>query len=215
MILAPSAGVAPVLPSLAIVSAQERWGRRCQLCHATAEAVVDAPGGEVEILRPVVVGEELGIKGDGIVDIAVGHHRCIVPAQDVAPWTYGRLALADADDAGLAIVVAEGAVRLLHDIGRPHHLRRGPVHDHVLPVDEVVAGPHLCRSVAVACAVGGGIDIIDVAKAADGGVGKIAWQDGVDVARGVPRLSLDGRGCVLPALSLCRRCQRSQQYDGQ
>ena len=150
---------------------------RIELCHPAAETLIDAPRGKIQILRPVVVAEQLWVEGDDIVYVAVGHHHGIFLAQDVLPRADGRRALTDADGAGLAVVVAEGAVGLLHHVGRPHHFGGRPVHDDVFPVLEVLAHPYLRRAVAVARAVGGGIYIIGVAELPDGGVGEIARND--------------------------------------
>ena len=46
--------------------------------------------------------------------------------------------------------------------------------------------PHLRRTIAVASAVGGGIEIPGIAELPDGRVGEIAWDEGIACARGVP-----------------------------
>jgi hypothetical protein len=138
MILAPSAGVAPVLPFLAIVSAQERWGRRCQLCHATAEAVVDAPCAEIDVNLTVVVDEGLTIEGDGIMNKAVLHKDCVVAAQYVLPRAERRRAYTLVQNAWLTVEVAIEAVGSLHHVGCPHHLGCRPVHDVIGPRAEVL-----------------------------------------------------------------------------
>ena len=162
---------------------------RIELSHSAAETFIDAPRGKIQILRPVVVAEQLWVEGDDVVYITVGHHDGIFFSQDILPRADGRLALTDADCARLTIVVAECAVGLLYHVGGPYHLCRRPVHDDVLPVLEVLAHPHLCRAVAVACAVGGGIEIIGVAKLSDGGVGEIARDKGIGHRRRIVGLS--------------------------
>ena len=176
---------------------REGLGVGLELRHPTPKSLVDAPRSKIQILRAVVVAEQLGVEGDDVVDVAVGHHYGILLAQDVMPRADGRRALTDADDTGFAVVVAEAAVGLLHDVGGPHHLGSRPVHDDVLPVDEVLAHPHLCRPVAIACAVGGGIQVEGVAKLTDGGVGKVAGNEGVGISRCVPGGALDWRRSVL------------------
>ena len=76
--------------------------------------------------------------------------------------------------ARLTVEIAVAAVGRLHHIGCPYHFGGGPVHDEVFPVHEVLAHPYLCWPIAVACAVGSGIEVVGIAKFSDGGVGKIA-----------------------------------------
>ena len=118
--------------------------------------------------------------------ITVGHHHRVFLSQNVVPGTYGRLAFTHIDVTGLAVVVAEGAVGLLHHVGRPDHLGGRPVHHQVLPIAKILRHPHLCRAIAVARAIGGGIKIIRVTKLTDGGVGKITWDKRISGSRGVP-----------------------------
>ena len=122
--------------------------------------------------------------------ISVWHHHGILFPQDIMPRADGRRAFTDNDVARLTIVVTEGAVRLLHHIGSPYHLRCGPVHHDILPVAEVFRHPNLCWTIAVASTVGGGIEIIGVAKLTNRGVGEIAWDNGIAGTRGIPL------GCV-------------------
>ena len=78
---------------LLIPSTGIRAGRRflaTQLGYSTAKALIDAPGGEVEILLSIVIAEKLRVEGDGIMHIAVGYHHSIFLAQDVMPRTDGR-----------------------------------------------------------------------------------------------------------------------------
>ena len=205
IVLVPSAGISPLCLM------------HCGLCidlrHAAAETLVDAPGGEVEVLAAVVVAKELGVEGNDVVDVAVGHHHGIVLAQDVLPRADGRRALADVDVARLAVVVAERAVGLLHHVGCPYDFGGGPVHHDVLPVHEVLAHPHLCRAVAVACAIGGGIEVVGIAKLADGGVGEVARNKGIGIAWRIPRRARDGRGLIFAArlLGRCRCCNEQQE----
>ena len=173
-ILTPTAGIAT------------SWFPATQLGHSTAKTVVNAPSSEVKILLAVVIAEELRVERDDIMHITVGHHHRVFLSQDVVPGTYWRLAFSHIDVTGLAVVVAEGAVGLLHHVGRPDHLGGGPVHHHVLPVAKILRHPHLCRAIAVARAIGGGIKIIGVAKLADGGVGKIPRDKRISGSWGVP-----------------------------
>ena len=152
---------------------------RIELGHPAAETLIDAPRGKIQILRPVVVAEQLWVEGDDIVYITVGHHHSVFLPQNILPRPHRRRALTDTDDTRLTIIIAESTVRLLHHIGSPYHFGSGPVHHDVLPVLEVLAHPHLCRSVAVTCTVGSGVEVIGVAKLSDGGVGEVARDDGV------------------------------------
>ena len=161
-----------------------------QFRNTAAEALIDAPCREIQILRPVVVTEQLRIQSDDVMDITVGHHDGIGLTQDVLPRTDGRRTLTDTDHARLTIIVAESTVRLLHHIGCPDHLGGRPVHDDVLPVDEVLAHPYLCRTVAVARAVGGGIEIIGITKLANGWIGEISRNKRICRRRGVISLAL-------------------------
>ena len=135
--------------------------------------------------------------------ISVGHHHGIRSAdtifisQDVVPRADRGIAFANVDVAGFAIEVAELAVRHLYHIGCPHHFGDRPVHDDVLPVDEILAYPHLCRAVAVACSVSSGIQIVGIAKLPDGRVGEITWNEGVGIPWFIPSCAHYGRRCVL------------------
>ena len=157
-----------------------------QLCHPTAKTLVDAPSSEIEILLPVIIAEELRIKSDDVMHITVGNHHRILLSKNVVPRTNGRLAFSHIDVAGFTVVVAESAVSLLYHIWSPNHLGCRPVHDNVLPVAKILRHPNLCRTVAVARAVGGGIQIISVAKLTYGGVSKISWNKRIASSRGIP-----------------------------
>ncbi len=126
------------------------------------------------------------IERDDVVYITVRNHHGIRFSQYILPRADGCIALTDIDVAGLAVIVAELAIRLLYHVWCPYHLCRGPVHHDVLPVYEVLAHPNLSRTVTVASAVGGSIYIIGVAELPDRRVGKVSGDDGVHVAFLVP-----------------------------
>ena len=163
-----------------------------ELCYSTAESVVDAPGGEVQVFLSVVIAEQLGVEGDDVVDIAVGYHHGVVLAEDVVPRADGRIALTDEDVAGLAVVITVFSIGHLHHVGRPYHLRRWPVHHYVLPVDKVLADPHLSGTITVTCAIGGGIEIPGFTELTDGGVGEVPRDKRVRIARRIPCGTADG-----------------------
>ena len=162
---------------------------RIQFGDTTAKVFIDGPGGKIQILRSVVIAKQLGIEGDDIVHIAVGHHHGIFLTKDIFPRTDGRCALTDINIAGLTVVVTEGAVGLLHHIGCPDHLGSRPVHHGVLPVLEVLAHPYLSRTIAVTRAVGRGIEIIGVAELPDGRVGEITRDKRIGHRRRIVGLS--------------------------
>ena len=135
----------------------ERFHVVAQSGHATAEPFVDAPRAEIDVDRAVVVDEGLPVEGDGVVDKAVGHEHGVGLSEDVLPRPAGSLADAFVQHARLAVEVVVLSVAAFHHVGRPDHLGGGPVHGHVSPVLEVLRHPDLCRTVAVAVAVGGGI----------------------------------------------------------
>ena len=145
-----------------------------QTGYAAAKALVNAPSAKIEIGGTVLIHEGLSVECDGIRHKAVGHQHSICFAQHVLPRTDGRLANSFMQYARLTVEIAVAAVGRLHHIGSPYHFGGGPVHDEVLPVHEVLAHPYLCRSVAIASAVGRGIEVVGIAKFSDGGVGKIA-----------------------------------------
>ena len=110
------------------------------------------------------------------MDIAVWNHHSIFLTQYILPRAYWRFALTNVNIAWLAIIVAESAVWLLHNVRSPYHFGCGPVHYDVLPVYKVFAYPHLCRAIAIACAIGSGIEIIDIAKLTDCRICEISWN---------------------------------------
>ena len=133
------------------------------------------------------------------MNVAVGHQYGIVFSENVLPRSYGRIALTNIDITGLTIEVTKAAIGQLYHVGSPNHLGRRPVHDDVLPVDEVLAHPHLCRTVTVACTVGSGIEVIGIAELTNGGVGKVTWDKRVARSRRVPTdvvtLCMDSKCC--------------------
>ena len=147
-----------------------------QFSYTTTEAVEYSPCGEVQVLASVFILEEHRVEGDDIMDVAVRHHHRVLLAKDVLPRTEWRVALTYIDITWFAVVIAVLAVGLLHHIRSPHHLCCGPVHHEVSPVDEVLAHPHLCWSVAIARTVGGGIQVISIAELPDCRVGEISWN---------------------------------------
>ena len=76
-----------LMPSTSICA--DCWMLAAQSCNTTAKALVNAPGGEIEILLTVVIAKELRVERDDIVHIAVGHHHSIFLAQNVMPGTNG------------------------------------------------------------------------------------------------------------------------------
>ena len=145
-----------------------------QTGHTTAKTLVDTPSAKIKIRGAIIIHKGLTIQCDGIMNEAVGHEDGISLSQHVFPWAYGRIADTLVKHTRFTVEIAEGAVGGLHHIWSPDHFGGGPVHDDVLPIHEILTHPYLRRSVAIACAVGGGIKVVGIAKLTDGGVGEIA-----------------------------------------
>ena len=181
---------------------------RC-LADTTTEAFVDAPGSPIDIHFAIVIDESLSVERNGTRHIAVVHpdgltlvvellaerhalratdgHRLgvAVRLEQVVPGTYGRFGLTDIEVAGLAIDHIILSIGVLHHIGCPDPMACGPVHREKGPVLEVLARPALGRAKACATAIGGGIEIIGVAKLPDGRIGEIAGNERIAGTRSV------------------------------
>ena len=120
------------------------------------------------------------------MDEAILDEHGIRVAQHVLPGAERRGAYALVQHARLAVEVAVEAVRGLHHVGCPHHFGCRPVHQVVGPGAEVLRCPDLGRAVAVARAVGGGVEVVGVTELLDGGVGEVAGDERVAGAGGIP-----------------------------
>ena len=157
-----------------------------QLGYTATKAFVNTPSTEIEVFRAIVITEKLRVEGDGIVYKAVFHQNGIGSTQTVLPWADGGIAFAYINHTRSTIIITVSAIGLLNHIGCPNHFGSGPIHGYILPIDKVFRHPYLGRAITVTGTIGGGVDVIGIAKLLDGGVGKIAGEERITGTRCIP-----------------------------